>query len=155
MCVVSGGVSRYLAVVTALEAPGPLFNLPSGSVFLWLLQPPLCLEGTDVPLPVVPSHADLLLAVVLLSHEILAAVSSCFVAHFCKSRLMGSVPSTTDEETSAPLTLCHLLFGLSLEGCQGLAVPSISALLLVPRCSFSRQGLLAGCWKRLKRDGVS
>lgn len=76
-------------------------------------QPHLCLEETDVPLPSVPSHAHLLLAVVLLSHEILAAVSNCFVAHFCKSRLMESVPSTTDEETSASLILYRLLFGLS------------------------------------------
>lgn len=155
MCVVSGGVSRYLAVVTALEAPGPLFNLPSMSVLLWLLRPHLCLEGAGVPLPLVPSHADLLPAVVLLSHEIPAAVSSCFVAHLCKSRLMESVSSTTDEETSAPLTLYHL-FGLShRRAARELAVLSISTHLLVPRCSFSRQGLLAGCWKRLKRDGVS
>lgn len=143
MCVVSGGVSRYLAVVTALEAPGPLFNLLSMSVFLWLLWPHLCQEGTDVPLPLVPSHADLLLAVVLLSCEILAAVSSCFVGHFCKSRLMESVPSTTDEEASAPLTLYHL-FGLShRKTARELTVLSISTHLVVPRCSFSRQGLLA------------
>lgn len=79
-------------------------------VLLWLLQPHLC------PLPLVPSHADLLLAVVLLSHETLAALSSCFVAHFCKSRLVDSIPSTTDEETSAPLILHHLF---SLSPCQG------------------------------------
>lgn len=69
MSVVSEGVSRYLVAVTALEAPGPLFNLPSVSVLLWLLQPPLCLEGTEFPLPLVPGHADLLLAVVLLSRR--------------------------------------------------------------------------------------
>lgn len=107
VCVVSGDVSRYLAVVTALEAPGPLFNLPSVA---------LVTPATLVPSAPGSSHADLLLAVVLLSHETLAALSSCFVAHFCKSRLVDSIPSTTDEETSAPLILHHLF---SLSPCQG------------------------------------
>lgn len=143
-------------VVTALEAPGPLFNLPSVSVLLWLLQPPLCLEGTEFPLPLVPGHADLLLAVVLLSRRTQhSALSSCFVAHLCKPRLMESVPSSTDEETSAPLILHHLLFGLPHRGpIRELTALSISTHLLVPQCLFSRQCLLGGCWERL-RVGVS
>lgn len=116
MCVVSEGVSKYLG---ALEAPGPPFNMPGMSVLLWLLQPHFCLEGTDIPLPLIPSHAHLLLGMVLLSHETLAALSCCFVAQFCKSGLMESVPSTTEEETSAPLSLYDLLLACPTGGLPG------------------------------------
>lgn len=111
-------------------------------VLLWLLQPHLCPEGTHIPLPLVPSHADLLLAVVLLSHETLAALSSCFVLTFPNqgSWILSHPPQMKKQ--------VHLLFCIIFSAC-----PTAREHQHTSACT---QMFLfrAGCWKRL-RDGVS
>lgn len=103
---------QLVPVVTALKAPGALFNLPGVSVLLWLLCHPCAWKGQASLCPWF--QVMLLCCLWWCSFPVsTSSLSSCFVAHSCKPRLMESVPSTADEETSAPLVLYHLLFSPS------------------------------------------